>query len=161
MPNYALPQDRLLKVFQQETARQKANAEIGKIVDIIDGDTVRFQDEDGKTRTIRLYQIDAPEWNQPFGKEAARYLASLVKGKTVSIIVRRFDDKYGRDIADLYVDDMWVVGHLVEKGYAWNYVAYSDSAEIVALEQKTNNSAWKLSHGRKKWQIEKESPVQK
>ncbi len=126
-------QDRLLKVFQQETARQKANAEIGKIVDIIDGDTVRFQDEDGKTRTIRLYQIDAPEWNQPFGKEAARYLAGLVKGKTVSIIARRFDDKYGRDIADLYVDDMWVVGHLVEKGYAWNYVAYSDSAEIVAL----------------------------
>ena len=59
-----------------------------------------------------------------FGKEAARYLASLVKGKTVSIIVRRFDDKYGRDIADLYVDDMWVVGHLGLKtgtrGITWH-----------------------------------------
>ena len=100
---------------------------------------MRLQGEDGKARTIRLYQIDAPEWNQPFGKEATEYLAGLVKDKMVSIIVRGRDG-YGRDIADLYVDDLWVIGRLVENGYAWNYTTYSDSEELAALEKQAREA---------------------
>ncbi|HBT76516.1 MAG TPA: hypothetical protein DEB39_06230 [Planctomycetaceae bacterium] len=132
--------DRLVRVLRQETDHLKAGAEIGKITAVIDGDTFRFRGEDGKARTIRLYQIDAPESNQPFGEEASAYLAGLVKGKTVSIIVRRRDDRYGRDIADLYVDDLWVVGRLVENGYAWNYTTYSDSEELAAREKQARKA---------------------
>ena len=63
----------------------------------------------------------------------------MVKGKTVTIIVRSRDG-YARDIADLYVDDLWVVGRLVENGYAWNYTTYSDSEELAALEKQAREA---------------------
>jgi endonuclease YncB( thermonuclease family) len=156
--------NKLSEVLERETARLKAKAEIGTILEVIDGDTFRFQGEAGKTRAIRLHSIDAPELNQPFGKEAAKYLADLVKNKTVSIIVRRLDDKYRRDIADLYVNDLWIVGHLVENGYAWNYVAYSDSDEIVALEKaarKAKRGLWADSTAVAPWIFRKLRAVQK
>jgi len=55
-----------------------------KVIEIKDGDTIVVLRN--KTRfTVELPGIDAPELDQPFGPEAKRYAAKLVKGKVVSI----------------------------------------------------------------------------
>lgn len=38
---------------------------------VSDGDTIWVADESGKRTKIRMCRIDAPEMNQPYGKEAA------------------------------------------------------------------------------------------
>jgi endonuclease YncB( thermonuclease family) len=54
------------------------------VIDVQDGDTLIVSRN--KTRlTVKLPGIDAPELDQPFGPEAKRYAAKLVKGQVVTI----------------------------------------------------------------------------
>jgi endonuclease YncB( thermonuclease family) len=54
------------------------------VVDVQDGDTLVVLRN--KTRlTVKLPGIDAPELDQPYGPEAKRFAAKLVKGRVVTI----------------------------------------------------------------------------
>lgn len=54
--------------------------EYGEIL-VSDGDGLRFPGKNGRRGTnMRLDGFDAPEWNQPGGKEASDHLRSLVYG---------------------------------------------------------------------------------
>ncbi|WP_296701733.1 thermonuclease family protein, partial [Thiocapsa sp. UBA6158] len=57
----------------------------GKVVRILDGDTVEVLDARKRTHRVRLAGIDAPESKQPFGAKAKRALSSLVGGKTLTV----------------------------------------------------------------------------
>ncbi len=54
------------------------------VIDVQDGDTIIVLRN--KTRlTVKLPGIDAPELDQPYGPEAKRFVAKLVKGRVVTI----------------------------------------------------------------------------
>ena len=54
------------------------------VIDVPDGDTLVVLRN--KTRlTVKLPGIDAPELDQPYGPEAKRFAAKLVKGRVVTI----------------------------------------------------------------------------
>jgi endonuclease YncB( thermonuclease family) len=54
------------------------------VIDVQDGDTIIVLRN--KTRlTVKLPGIDAPELDQPYGPEAKRFAAKLVKGRVVTI----------------------------------------------------------------------------
>jgi hypothetical protein len=91
-------------------ARQLAQA---KVIKVLDGDSLVL--ETGEE--IRLAEIDAPEWSEPGGDEARRFLSSLVLLKVVKIhrIGRGY---YGRTIANLAVDGQDVGALLVKAGLA-------------------------------------------
>ena len=57
---------------------------VGKVTRVSDGDTVWVTDAAGRYK-IRLVKIDAPESDQPFGKEAMQFLNDLVYGKEVEV----------------------------------------------------------------------------
>lgn len=58
------------------------------VVDVQDGDTLVVLRN--KTRmTVELPGIDAPELDQPYGPEAKRFAAKLVKGRVVTIEMSR------------------------------------------------------------------------
>ena len=44
----------------------------GKVVKIADGDTITIRDGQNQKHRIRLGGIDAPEKDQPYGKESTR-----------------------------------------------------------------------------------------
>ena len=68
----------------------------GKVISIIDGDTLTVLDTHNKEKhKIRLEGVDAPEPRQPFAKKAKKYLSALVKNKTVCINWHK-QDKFGR-----------------------------------------------------------------
>ena len=65
-------------------------AEIGPVVHVVDGDTIRVEIE-GVTETVRLIGVDTPETVHPqkpveyFGREASVFLRDLVLSRTVRL----------------------------------------------------------------------------
>lgn len=97
----------------------------GKVVKVIDGDTITLLDEAKKTHRIRLFAIDAPESNQAFGKKSRDFLASMIASKHIKAI-KKDKDKYGRIIAKIELNNEDINKKMVENGYAWAYTYYSD-----------------------------------
>ena len=95
-----------------------------QVISVADGDTITVQTEDYEQIKIRLYGIDAPEMNQPGGKEARQYLYDRIYGKEV--IVKVMDtDRYGRSVAMIYLyGGMAVSVDIVGDGHAWVYPQY-------------------------------------
>ncbi|MFC1496298.1 thermonuclease family protein [Candidatus Margulisiibacteriota bacterium] len=88
---------------------------------VVDGDTIKLTNGE----KVRYIGIDTPETKHPkkpvqyFGKEASEANKMLVEGKQVRL---EFDvqkrDRYGRLLAYVYVDDIFVNAWLVWNGYA-------------------------------------------
>ena len=75
---------------------------VGKVTRVSDGDTIWVTDAAGKHK-IRLDKIDAPESDQPFGKESTQFLNDLVYGKKVEVRWTA-KDKYGRILGVVYLE---------------------------------------------------------
>ena len=75
----------------------------GNVVKVADGDTITIVDDRGNKHRIRLGGIDAPEKDQPYGKESTQGLLELTSGKAVVI---EYDkrDRYKRIIGKVLVD---------------------------------------------------------
>lgn len=73
----------------------------GKVVYVYDGDTIQLKTSDNKEYKIRLSGIDAPEYNQNYGKKSKAYLNSLICDKLVNIEVVGMD-KYKRILAIIF-----------------------------------------------------------
>lgn len=93
----------------------------GKVARVIDGDTIVL--EDG-TR-VRYIGVDTPETVHPskpvefMGREASAFNRRLVEGREVRL---EYDvertDRYGRTLAYVYVDTLFVNAEFVRAGYA-------------------------------------------
>jgi len=94
----------------------------GRVVRVLDGDSVLVHDG-VKSHEIRLYGIDAPEYKQPFGRQAARITGKMLLRKQVRV-VQMDRDRYGREVCLLYKGDRLVNKELVRRGAAWMYPRY-------------------------------------
>jgi endonuclease YncB( thermonuclease family) len=106
----------------------------GRIIRVVDGDTVALQDESGVIHKIRLAGIDAPESRQPFGPEATIFLRGLVLGKQVKALAYK-KDRYGRTIATIFFKGQDVNFAIIDAGFAWHYKRYAKeqpAAEAMA-----------------------------
>ncbi len=109
---------------------------------VSDGDTVKVLTEQscdtgkdcrsGKIQyRVRLAEIDTPEKKQPYGSKAKQALSDLVFGRMIK--VEQIDkDRYGRPVANLYVDGKWVNAEMVRSGSAWVYRQYAKTPELFA-----------------------------
>jgi micrococcal nuclease len=101
----------------------------------IDGDTAKFI-VDGNVEVIRFLAVDTPESVHPtkkdeyYGKEASDYTCNLIKN--AKQIKLEFDnnsdseDKYGRLLAWVFVDNELLQSKLVIGGYAKVAYLYAD-----------------------------------
>jgi len=104
----------------------------GRVVGITDGDTLTLLVDREQIR-IRLAQIDAPESDQPYGKNAKAALSALAFGKQARVEVVDID-RYGRTVGEVFVDGIDVNYEMVREGHAWAYTKYSHTTEIIELE---------------------------
>ena len=58
---------------------------VGRVVRVVDGDTVYVLDVAETQHKIRLAGIDAPERGQPFGTRSKQRMADLVGAKDVEV----------------------------------------------------------------------------
>ncbi len=87
-----------------------------RVVRIVDGDTFIVGAE---ATTVRLIGVNAPEHDECYGPEATAGLADLIGGSTVRLTTDvEQTDRYGRLLAYVYVDGVFVNEALVEQGDA-------------------------------------------
>lgn len=114
---------------------------------VLDGDTLRIKYQ-GKTQSVRLLGIDAPESTKTrykhlecFGIEAKNYLKALVDKKKITL---QFDtsqdqkDLYDRLLAYVFLDDKNINQTMIEDGYAKEYTyktPYSYQSQFKQAEQ--------------------------
>ena len=109
--------------FNNQTNRleeQQTNTQCiltGKVIRVVDGDTVYVLDEKKKQHNIRLAGIDAPERGQPYGKAATKYLKELITGKNVCVDWYK-KDRYKRLVGVIHYKNQDINYQMVQKGYA-------------------------------------------
>ena len=127
----------------------------------IDGDTARFVIKN-EVRTVRFLSIDAPEiahddvLEEPFGEEASVFTCNMLTN--ASTIKLEYDsksdkeDKYGRVLAWIFVDDELLQEKLVSEGlvevkYVYKDYKYSSHLKDVELEAKNKGvGLWATSY---------------
>ena len=79
-----------------------------------------------KNTQIRLFGIDAPELNHPYGKKAKWALHQLCKGQEINAEITDVDE-YGRTVARCYLPDGRDLSEeMVAKGLALDWSKFSD-----------------------------------
>ena len=101
-----------------------AQSPLPTVVSVGDGDTLRISTQ-GKTITIRLGCVDSPELAQkPWGEQARNRLNQLLP-PGIAVQVREIErDRYGRNVAELYLGNSSVNLQLVKEGQAVVYRQY-------------------------------------
>ena len=87
----------------REKEQKKPQVVIGKVTKVCDGDTIHVVTSANVRFKVRLNRIDAPESDQPHGKESTAYLASLIRGKTVRVEYTG-KDRYNRILGDVFLE---------------------------------------------------------
>ena len=110
----------------------------GFVEDVSDGDTIKVKSKD-KIYVIRLYGIDAPEVNQPYGNKITKFLKDKLESKQVTINYSS-KDRYGRIIGKVYYDGIYINELLIKIGGAWHYKQYSNDVNLNNAEQSAKKN---------------------
>ena len=110
----------------REAAAPDAPREVGRVVRVVDGDTIHVQ-LGGRREKVRYIGVDTPESVKPgtpvqcFAKRAGAFNRHLVAGERVRLVLdAEHRDRYGRLLAYVYraSDGVFVNAALVRRGYA-------------------------------------------
>jgi len=97
---------------------------------VVDGDSLVVAGQ-----KVRLYGIDAPEWNQICqrdgadwlaGRAAAAWLRRQAEGQTVHCVVEDEDRRYQRRVATCFLGKTELNRAIIQAGWAFAYRRYSD-----------------------------------
>ncbi len=123
----------------------------GRIVAVLDGDTLTLLDKTKTEHRIRLAQIDAPEIGhgknkpgQPFGQRAKQTLSDLAYGRDVRADCAK-PDRYGRKVCTIWVGNRDINLELVRRGMAWVYRKYASDPAYYRAEddaKRTERGLW-------------------
>lgn len=102
---------------------------VGKVIGVLDGDTIEVLDSGKVPRRVRLAGIDAPEKAQPFGQRSKQNLSGLVFGKQVEVDGSK-TDKYGRTVGKVLVRGADANLAQVRAGFAWHYKEYASEQNV-------------------------------
>ncbi|KHG16127.1 Uncharacterized protein 38 [Gossypium arboreum] len=160
-----IPGDVLMAADQRSEARAMKNYAVADKLhqkNIESGyRVIDFQNEEILARKyrIRLRGIDAPEMLMPFGEKARRELVKLVDGKCLRVLVYG-EDQYGRCVADVYCNHIFVQEVMLKKGLAWHYVAYDQRVEFATWQKEARTKKtglWVQSNPEKPWEWRKKN----
>jgi endonuclease YncB( thermonuclease family) len=113
------------------------------VVRVIDADTYEVLNA-GEKRIVRLYNVDAPEIGQAFGKEARDSIRQVFSVSAVKVLFGG-RDIFNRWLGDVYVNNQRLDSLTVRKGWAWYNVEYSYDQGIQALQstaEAENKGLW-------------------
>lgn len=102
----------------------------GKVVSVTDGDTIKVLDASKVQHVVRLSGIDAPEKKMPFGQRSKQNLSTLVYGKWVQIEGSK-NDRYGRSVGKVLVNNRDANLAQIQAGMAWHYKQYQREQSIL------------------------------
>ncbi len=98
----------------------------GYVVKVLDGDSLLVR-SGSKTREVRLWGIDCPEYRQPYAEKARQLSKKLVLKKKVKVQVQG-KDRYSRYLGIVSQNGVNLNYQLVKSGAAWVYRKYCSKA---------------------------------
>lgn len=113
-----------------------------KVTQIIDGDTVKVTFPNGNVQHVDLVYIDAPEREQPMGREARAYLREKLLEQPVTFDAEK----------RLLLNGQPVAKALLENGLAWqspDEAPFDIDLDYRSTQQQAMNNArglWSLPH---------------
>lgn len=114
-------------------------------VDVVhDGDTITCTDAAGQPQKIRLKGIDAPEYDQPHGRESRQALALKLAGGSVRVDGAA-RDQHGRLLGTLWLGGRDLNRELVTEGHAWVFGGFAPDPDLLAAEaeaRKARRGLW-------------------
>ncbi len=104
------------------------NTIIAKVIKVIDGDSLLVIEKKSRKKIeVRLWGIDAPEWEQRSSKKSKSYLSRKVLNKNC-VLKKIGYDRYDRLLAIVYSDNKKpgesINALAVKNGMAWVYTKY-------------------------------------
>lgn len=100
-----------------------ADALSGKVVVVLDGDTIAVLREREQTR-VRIAGIDAPEKKPAFGQRSKQSMSDCAFGKEVVVDWKKID-RYGRTVGKVVSKGVDCGLRQIELGMAWHYKTYA------------------------------------
>jgi len=123
--------------------------QLGLVTKVVDGDTIRVL-LDGREEKVRYIGVDAPEsttTQEPFGKEATKRNAQLVRDQIVELYRDVSEtDRYGRLLRYVVTNSVFVNLKLIEEGYA-KAVTYPPDVACATIFQYAERTARELGKG--------------
>lgn len=107
----------------------------GRVVGVIDGDTIDVLSPHMDRQRVRLVAIDAPERGQPFGTRAKQALSDMVYGMDVHVSDHG-KDIYGRQLGEVMLGQASANKAMVHLGLAWAYRPKLTDRIYLEIEDK-------------------------
>lgn len=143
------------------TAWQHGHAWTGRVVELEDGDSGKAL-SGLTTIEFRLYGIDAPESDQPYGAQAKLVAARLLLWRQIEF--KTLDrDQYGREVGLAYVNGRCVNEELIRSGCAWVYPTYckesfcADWAALGEYARSKKAGLWRGKDPVPPWQFRRQA----
>lgn len=121
------------------------------MISVADGDTISIRNSRGATQKLRIVGIDAPEshatrfgYAECYGKEASDFLKKFLPIGTVVEVIYYGNDKYQRELAEVFVNGESIAKTLIKNGYGWVYrsgVKPSNYQELLEIEKSLEGSS--------------------
>lgn len=133
-------------IFYYNWTNESGELITGKVVRVIDGDTVELED----LSKIRLKGINAPESFMQSGGNSTEFLKSLILNETVDVV--SFDyDKYDRTLGYLFLEKTNINQELLKSGFATLYyyekdTYYEDMKFAEDFARNNELGIWKKSN---------------
>jgi len=124
----------LLASLSANLLQARIRTENNRVLRVVDGDS--FDLKDG--RRIRLLSVDAPERYRCLYSESRERLKDLVLGKKVKLKDLVTDD-YGRILADVFVNNMFVNKIMLQEGLARFTYTGKDYDDLKAINLNAKN----------------------
>lgn len=123
---------------------------VGKVIAVIDGNTIEISSQDNRVQKVLLVGIDCPELGQEYGDKAKKFLEKIILKKNV-IVQFKGKDIFGNQLAVVMMNgnvDPRI--ELLKEGLAW-------TSEKNPLEDLEPYRTFAQRKGRGLW--EQENPV--
>ncbi len=110
----------------------------GKVTGVLDGDSLEVL-VDKKPVMVRLHAIDAPEWDQPRGKDAKQALSKLAFGKLAVVKVEGLDNN-DRTLGRVEVEGIELNAEMLKQGWAWHFKRFDQDKKLAKLESEARKA---------------------
>lgn len=126
----------------------------GKVVGVLDGDSLEVL-VNRRPVEVRLAAIDAPEWDQPRGKDAKKALSTLAFGKQV-VVRTKGEDNNERTLGLVEIEGRELNAAMLEQGWAWHFKRFDQDEKLAKLEaeaKKAKRGLWADKNPTPPWEF--------
>jgi endonuclease YncB( thermonuclease family) len=159
MPHFTLAfRFAVAAICSLQFAVAQAEAFLGTVVGIADGDTLTVLTNEKQEVKVRLAEIDAPERHQPYGARAKQSLSELCFGKQAEVLPR-VKDRYKRTVARIKCSGVDANTEQVKRGMAWVYRRYARDHNLYVMQhdaKAAKRGLWSDSSPVPPWEFRKQ-----